>query len=91
MNKYKETNNDWNGFVHCSIKHLYYSDVNLEPVVLPIKKGKIFNPEYQHCYIVSWTKLNMINHYHMIKKMIKYESKKDTFNYDLINYKVFLK
>lgn len=87
--KYKEIKNMVSGYVLCSIKPLYYSDVKLEPVVLPVKNGKIFNPEYQHSYIVMWTQLDLVNHYYLIKKSIHSAAKSRDFYYDIHNYKVF--
>lgn len=89
MQKYMQTKTNWSGFYMCSLKHNYYSDLKLAPVVLPVKKGVIFNPEYQHTTIVLWTKLDLVKNYYSIKKAIRQKERERSFRSDLQNYKIF--
>lgn len=84
----EELLNERNGFYRCVMKASYYTNLKPEMRILPLKNGKLFNPEYQHTYVFMKTRLSLIENYYEIKKAVEsfFRSNKDTI--DLNKFKI---
>lgn len=76
------------GFYLCVVEPLYCSRVENSKLILPIKDGFLFNPEYQHSRVLSIKKLCMINDFHKIKKTIEEIFSNENLSYDYHLYRI---
>ena len=80
--------NQKNGFYRCVVKASYYTNLKPEIRILPLKNGKLFNPEYQHTYVFMKTRLSLIEDYYEIKKAVKSFFKYNKETIDLNKFKI---